>query len=303
MHWSIAGSVSKGQEVPGLRSLSATLVGSRVFIFGGEANKKEMNDLYIFDAETLFWYKPRVYGMIPEPRRGHTSCYIDNKLYLYGGDLNTRSSSLFIFDINNYNWTKPEVKGTSPGPLRGHAAGSLGKKVFIFGGGDGVHAVNNTFVLDTEKLEWTEFKTSSPPAARGYSTASLIDDKMYIFGGQNGETFFGDLSCLDLGSGTWSNLKISNPHLLSIHSATSVGHRIVIFGGHNSQNFINDVKILNLDPRVAKQNWNTIKCSGTIPAPRGYHQSVHYDSRLFVFGGMNEKQYFNNIAILDMFLF
>lgn len=132
-------------------------------------------------------------------------------------------------------------------------------------------------------------------------------------------------SCFITGSGTWSNLKISNPHLLSIHSATSVGHRIVIFGGHNSQNFINDVKILNLgklhlstnqlffssfgliwfekDPRVAKQNWNTIKCSGTIPAPRGYHQSVHYDSRLFVFGGMNEKQYFNNIAILDMFLF
>lgn len=128
MHWSIAGSVSKGQEVPGLRSLSTTLVGSRVFIFGGEENKKEMNDLYIFDAgerklnffwkkqqigfslhflicirlETLFWYKPRVYGMIPEPRRGHTSCYIDNKLYLYGGDLNTRSSSLFIFDISSF---------------------------------------------------------------------------------------------------------------------------------------------------------------------------------------------------------
>lgn len=56
--------------------------------------------LNFFSKETMFWYKPRVTGTIPEPRRAHTANLIDNKLYIYGGgDSQNYFSHLYLFDV------------------------------------------------------------------------------------------------------------------------------------------------------------------------------------------------------------
>lgn len=65
MRWSEA-SVT-GITPPALRSHTSCLSGSKILIFGGSDQNQEVNDLYSFDTETMFWYKPRVTGTIPEP--------------------------------------------------------------------------------------------------------------------------------------------------------------------------------------------------------------------------------------------
>jgi hypothetical protein len=48
MHWSEAAVV--GEKPKGLRSHSATVAGSKIFVFGGSLDSTESNQLYIFDT-------------------------------------------------------------------------------------------------------------------------------------------------------------------------------------------------------------------------------------------------------------
>jgi hypothetical protein len=47
-------------------------------------------------------------------------------------------------------------------------------------------------------------------------------------------------------------------------------------------------------------SWETRKVYGLPPAGRGYHASLLYDSRLFMFGGYDGQTVFDDIYILDL---
>jgi hypothetical protein len=47
-------------------------------------------------------------------------------------------------------------------------------------------------------------------------------------------------------------------------------------------------------------SWETRKVYGQAPTPRGYHTTVLYDSRLFLFGGYNGQTFSNEVYILDL---
>lgn len=46
--------------------------------------------------------------------------------------------------------------------------------------------------------------------------------------------------------------------------------------------------------------WDRRKVYGQKPCGRGYHAAVLYDSRLFIFGGFDGKQVFNDTYILEL---
>ncbi|KAJ3044104.1 hypothetical protein HDV00_003208 [Rhizophlyctis rosea] len=47
-------------------------------------------------------------------------------------------------------------------------------------------------------------------------------------------------------------------------------------------------------------NWETRRCFGGPPRGRGYHASVLYDSRIFVFGGYDGAEVFDDMWVLDL---
>jgi hypothetical protein len=47
-------------------------------------------------------------------------------------------------------------------------------------------------------------------------------------------------------------------------------------------------------------SWETRKVYGIPPAGRGYHASLLYDSRLFMFGGYDGSTVFDDVYILDL---
>jgi len=278
----------------------------KVFIFGGCDNiptsEAEMEDLITFDTETMNWSRPTTTGTKPGPHRAHTSTYVENRLFVFGGgDGGTYFDHLFMLDTTNMHWTKPETFGVLPGPRRAHAAISLGKKIFIFGGGDGNKALNDVIVFDSEKLSWEVFKTSgTPPPPRGYHTSTLFADKMWTYGGSDGQDCFSDLHSLDIQTGVWTKKKISNPSACFAHSACLLGSNLAIFGGHGLNTYSNDLKLLNLDPRVETADLISKPFTGELPSPRGYHDAVLCDSRLFIFGGYDGKKCYEDVNMVDL---
>lgn len=72
--------------------------------------------------------------------------------------------------------------------------------MYVFGGGDGVQALNDTYMLNLTDMHWTELKTTGTiPISRGYHTSNLIKSQFIVYGGSDGHECFSDVHVLDLG--------------------------------------------------------------------------------------------------------
>ena len=52
--------------------------------------------------------------------------------------------------------------------------------------------------------------------------------------------------------------------------------------------------------KIATMTWETRRVYGQAPTPRGYHTMLLYDSRLFIYGGYDGKQLYNQVNLLDL---
>ena len=53
------------------------------------------------------------------------------------------------------------------------------------------------------------------------------------------------------------------------------------FGGRGGGHYFNDTWSFNISSR----EWTEVKCTGSIPSPRGAHAAVLVDNVMYVFGG------------------
>lgn len=116
-----------GDEPPALLGASTTILGDKLYVFGGrlssQRNQGFLNDMYELDLLSRHWTKLGTYGDIPSPRFYHSvSALGDSKLVCYGGlgpapstmDPShcstyergfTVTSDVSIFDISDQKWT------------------------------------------------------------------------------------------------------------------------------------------------------------------------------------------------------
>ncbi|KAF9440652.1 hypothetical protein P691DRAFT_793100 [Macrolepiota fuliginosa MF-IS2] len=98
---------------------------------------------------------------------------------------------------------------------------------------------------------------------------------MVVIGGSDGKDSFDELWTLDLGD------------------STQVGPYLFIFGGHDSTEYTSELVLLNL---VSLQ-YEARTVYRKIPTPRGYLAAVVADSRLFLIGGFNGSQSFDDVHV------
>lgn len=130
---------------------SFTLLGDKIYLFGGLANEsddpknnipKYLNDLYTLDisGSTPKWEIPTTFGESPPPRESHTSvAYVDKKtkkswLIIYGGMSGCRLGDLWLLDTDTMMWSRPATKGLVPLPRSLHTATLIGHRMYVFGG-------------------------------------------------------------------------------------------------------------------------------------------------------------------------
>lgn len=300
MYWSkapIHGTVPRRS----FRAHTANLSDEVLWLFGGCDAKGCFRDVWCFDTETMCWSKPRVTGDLPPPRRAHTATMVDRRLFVFaGGDGPHYFNDLYVFDTVALHWIKPDVYGQAPSPRRAHTSNYYNGKLIIFGGGNGVGALNDVYVLDVmdmNRLEWHRIDCHGKiPIGRGYHTSNLVDGKLIVIGGSDGHMSFNDIHILKLDTQIWYQIKTDEIHNRLGHTATQVGSYLFVVGGHDSQRYTPDVLTLNL----VNLQWEPRRVCGHTPAGRGYHQAWLRDSRLFVHGGFDGKEIYDDLYYIDL---
>ena len=68
---------------------SSTIIGENMYVFGGYGgqgySRRELDDLYVLNLETMVWAKITAKGVPPEKRSGHQACAVEKKVYVFGG--------------------------------------------------------------------------------------------------------------------------------------------------------------------------------------------------------------------------
>mmetsp|Transcript_4698 Transcript_4698/g.10235 ORF Transcript_4698/g.10235 Transcript_4698/m.10235 type:complete len:548 (-) Transcript_4698:199-1842(-) len=259
---------------------TASVVGHKIYVFGGtwtddEDNTIYMNDLHVLDVKTFTWSKPACSGTAPIEREGHTAAVVARKIFIFAGtwvdddDNSNYLHDLLVLEVDSMSWSQPATTGERPSQREGHTASAVGSHMVIFGGAgldkeDAAINLSDMHILDTISMSWSQPSiTGAPPQERRYHTASVVGSTIYVFGGQYYDPkadlhFECDrvLCEFDSRSAAWAQRKINSqpPLRRACHSAGVVDKCVYIVGGRywdmqeDDYIFLNDVQVLDTRP-------------------------------------------------------
>jgi len=172
-----AKSINTNNKMPPSARLghSFTLVGQRVYLFGGLENASDdpkenipryLNDLHILDIgqddSQFTWTTPQTFGKLPSPRESHTCVAYKMqqtnsvRLIVYGGMSGHRLGDVWLLDVTTLTWSKANIScnATSPPiPRSLHTATVINHRMIIFGGWIPLILDENNKLNNNEK-EW-----------------------------------------------------------------------------------------------------------------------------------------------------
>lgn len=178
------------------------ILGSKIYIFGGQVEGYFFNDLVAFDLNAL----------------------------------QQATNRWEILIQNTIDGGPPH--GQIPPARTNHTMVTWGDKLFLFGGTDGVNWFNDVWSYSPHTNSWTQLECIGYiPSPREGHAAALVGDVMYIFGGRTEEgTDLGDLAAFRISSRRWYTFQNMgpSPSPRSGHSMTTVGKQIVVLAGEPS---------------------------------------------------------------------
>ena len=68
------------------------------------------------------------------------------------------------------------------------------------------------------------------------------------------------------------------------------------FGGYGGRHYLNDTWSFNISTR----EWTELRCTGSIPSPRGGHAAVLVDGVMYVFSGFNDETEVDDLYALQL---
>ncbi|KAG2621217.1 acyl-CoA-binding domain-containing protein 5-like isoform X1 [Panicum virgatum] len=229
-------------------------------------------------------------------------------------DLSYRcSSDTFDLDSRSFNisenWTVLSTEGDKPIPRFYHAAAIVSSKMVVFGGDSGRHLLNDTKILNLEKLSWDSAPPKVRPSPSGRSTKlpacrghCLVpwENSVILVGGKT-EPASDRLSVWIFNTETelWSLVEAKGdiPAARSGHTVIRAGARLILFGGEDTKGKKrHDLHMFDLK----SSTWLPLNYKGAGPSPRSNHVAALYDDRiLLIFGGHSKSKTLNDLYSLD----
>jgi len=154
-----------------------------------------------------------------------------------------------------------------------------------------------------------------------------------LYGCVVSESWYGDAQCISffkklssfLDTLQWQSCVKPGQQVFKrlAHTATQVGSYIFVIGGHTSSEYVSDILFYDLGTFHLSLSLSSVRLLngerflssplvtlqyevrprlflGRMPSPRGYHETILADSRLFLFGGFNGYTTFDDVHILDL---
>ena len=178
------------------------ILGSKIYVFGGQVEGFFFNDLVAFDLNAL----------------------------------QQATNRWEILIQNTIDGGPPH--GQIPPARTNHTVVTWADKLYLFGGTDGVHWFNDVWSYSPHTNSWTQLECIGYiPSAREGHAAALVGDVMYIFGGRTEEgNDLGDLAAFRITTRRWYTFQNMgpSPSPRSGHSMTTVGKHVVVLAGEPS---------------------------------------------------------------------
>lgn len=208
----------------------------KIYVMGGMTNESGPGQAFYnlvsrLDPETKEW---STLNSLPESRVGAYACYINNKIYLFGGtkDFHSQNSkTMYIYDIEKNEWTS----GTDMPRGIAYAGGCVHEnKIYLIGGlEDGTTTwtpTNTVLRYDPEVNNWDSLANMN--MANSFPTVCVADGKIYAFGGAKAPEgiLYDVVQEYDPILNEWTN-KNPIPTKLVFHSCISFNDRIWLMCG------------------------------------------------------------------------
>ncbi|KAL2014176.1 hypothetical protein VTN00DRAFT_1701 [Thermoascus crustaceus] len=198
--WSRA--IPPGPRPAGRYGHTLNILGSKIYIFGGQVEGYFFNDLIAFDLNTL-----------------------------------QNPASKWEFLIRNSHEGGPPP-GQIPPARTNHTVVSFNDRLYLFGGTNGVQWFNDVWSYDPRTNLWTQLDCIGfIPTPREGHAAALVNDVMYVFGGRTDEGMdLGDLAAFRITTRRWYSFQNMGPapSPRSGHSMTAFGKQIIVMAGEPS---------------------------------------------------------------------
>ncbi|CEJ55960.1 hypothetical protein PMG11_02188 [Penicillium brasilianum] len=196
--WSRA--IPPGSRPSGRYGHTLNILGSKLYVFGGQVEGFFFNDLVAFDLNQLQnptnkWEllvqnsheggPPE--GEIPPARTNHTLVSHNDKLYLFGGTNGVKwFNDVWTFDPRNNSWTELDCVGFIPTPREGHAAALVNDVMYVFGGrtDEGMDLGDlSAFRITTRR--WYSFQNMGPaPSPRSGHSMTAFGKQIIVMAGE-----------------------------------------------------------------------------------------------------------------------
>ncbi|KAF8482629.1 hypothetical protein DFH94DRAFT_373498 [Russula ochroleuca] len=204
-----------------------TMVGSKLFVFGGVADRGHLNDVWAFDLNSLnsnpVWnlYEPAPGDEKPPPRNNHVLVATGDRIILFSGTGNgKRYNDTWTFDVSTRKWTELECTGCVPSPRGSHAAALVDDVMYVFGGRDVDRRLMGGLIgLKLSTRQWLMFQKGGPsPSERSGHAMASSGTRVFMFGGRLATGALADESALIHVLET-KPIKNSKPHPITVETS------------------------------------------------------------------------------------
>jgi tRNA wybutosine-synthesizing protein 3 len=193
---------------------------------------------------------------------------------------------------------KPHLS-ENPSPRTGHSFIPTNKNSFLmFGGASHEEGISSDlFSFDFDSLKFKNI-ISNGPSKRYDHAANYYKNALYVFGGASDSELLSDLWRLQ--NSKWTLLSSGNHDLnvppRTLRSMPIVNNKIFIFGGGSIGTDCVDDALYIFD--LETENWSKYMFPDG-PCARQGHAFISFQSKIYLFGGMNGTKMMNDLWEFD----
>ncbi|RIA83176.1 hypothetical protein C1645_834209 [Glomus cerebriforme] len=171
---------------------SVSVIGTKMYVFGGQHVGRYLNDLVVFDIKTRTSWDFIVPNNQPPPcRSGHVSFAYKEKIYIFGGiDENKCYNDVWCYDARANTWTELSCTGFIPHARYNHGSTIVDDVIYVFGGRTyDEQELGDLTAYRITNQRWYMFQKMGPaPSSRYRHTMTSAQNKIFVFGGESGNS-------------------------------------------------------------------------------------------------------------------
>ena len=296
-----------------LQGLSATQIGTAVYIFGGNLYRKfDCSDLlFKFNLQDKTFTRLR----LPEDivaRQRLTTFYAGDYIYFYGGEegRDLPLKGLFRFNVLDEEVERCVTVGAEPGPAEGISGDYIESLdlFVVFGGRKAGGVCSNALYRLHEKRLWqVENALGVAPRERfGHSSCcvekSSICAQIFMFGGaymdNDDKMFLNDLHMLEYynGAARWSEVQVlrNGPMARRRSTLSYYSGRLFLVGGSGATENMPGIDLYDFKSTkwykfASSKSKGKYVLNGNF-VPRADHATIALNDRMLILGGVAEKE-------------